>query len=148
MNKTALIIILVGLAAGLFFMFRGQPSNQVANSTEVSSNNESPISVKKGVTSNLNNVEVIDGVQYITIEAKGGYSPRVTSAKAGIPTKLLVKTNGTYDCSVALSIRSANFQKILAKTGEEEIDLGTPSAGTPTLGVCGMGMYSFEINYQ
>ena len=44
------------------------------------------------------NVEIKDGVQYITINARGGYSPKVSSAKPGIPTKLIVKTNGTYDC--------------------------------------------------
>ncbi len=92
-------------------------------------------------------VEIKEGVQYITINAKGGYSPITSTAQAGIPTKLIVKTNGTYDCSASLVIRSVGFQKILPQTGETEIDIGVPIAGEPLQGVCGMGMYSFTINF-
>ncbi len=91
------------------------------------------------------NVEVKDGVQYVTVTAKGGYSPRITKIKEGLPTKLIVKTDGTYDCSVSLVVRSLGFQKILQPTGEEIIDLGTPKAGDKIQGVCGMGMYYFQI---
>lgn len=91
------------------------------------------------------NVEVRDGVQYVTVTAKGGYSPRVTQIKGGIPTKLVVKTDGTFDCSASLVIRSVGFQKILQSTGEEVIDLGTPKSGDKVQGVCGMGMYNFQI---
>jgi plastocyanin domain-containing protein len=91
------------------------------------------------------NVEIRDGVQYVTVSAKGGYSPRVTEIKGGLPTKLIVKTDGTYDCSASLVIRSVGFQKILQPTGEEIIDLGTPKSGEKVQGVCGMGMYNFQI---
>lgn len=94
------------------------------------------------------NVEVRDGVQYVTITAKGGYSPRVTKIKGGLPTMLVVKTDGTYDCSASLVIRSMDFQKILQPTGEEIIDLGTPKSGEKVQGVCGMGMYNFVINFS
>ena len=93
-------------------------------------------------------VEIRDGVQYIRISAGGGYSPQVTNAKGGIPTKLIVKTNGTYDCSSSLVIRSIGFQKILPQNGDTEIDIGTPKAGEPLRGTCGMGMYSFLINFN
>src|SRR3989338_8230794 len=95
----------------------------------------------------VENVEVRDGVQYVTINDKGGYSPQVSNARAGIPAKLIVKTNGTFDCSSALVIRQLNFQKILSQTGEEIIDLGIPKAGEPLQGLCSMGMYSFLINF-
>ncbi len=91
------------------------------------------------------NIEIRDGVQYVTIIAKGGYSPRITDIKAGLPTKLLVKTDGTYDCSASLVVRSVGFQKILQPTGEEIVDLGIPKSGDTIRGVCGMGMYSFQI---
>ncbi len=91
---------------------------------------------------------VKDGVQYITITARGGYTPEVSVAQSGIPTKLIVKTNGTYDCSSSLVIKSLNYQKILPQTGEEIIDLGIPKAGIPLQGVCGMGMYNFVINFS
>ena len=92
-------------------------------------------------------VEIRDGVQYINVSASGGYSPRITQAQAGIPTKLIMKTNGTYDCSASLVIRAVSFQEILPQSGETEIDLGIPKAGVPIQGVCGMGMYSFRIDF-
>jgi len=91
------------------------------------------------------NVEVREGVQYVTINARGGYSPRVSDIQAGMPTKLVVKTNGTFDCSAALVVRSVGFQKILQSTGEEVIDLGIVNSGEKIQGVCSMGMYSFQI---
>ena len=101
-----------------------------------------------GNSTSIENLQIKNGIQYITINAGGGYSPRVSSAKAGIPTKLIVKTNGVYDCSSSLAIHSIGFQKILPQTGETEIDIGTPKAGIPLQGVCGMGMYNFLINFN
>ena len=98
-----------------------------------------------GEAAQLQNIEIRDGVQYVTITAKGGYSPRITEIKGGLPTKLVVKTDGTYDCSASLVVRSVGFQKILQPTGEEVIDLGTPKSGDKVQGVCGMGMYNFQI---
>lgn len=94
------------------------------------------------------NVEIRDGIQYVTIDAKGGYAPRVSSAQADIPTKLIVKTNGTYDCSAALVIRSIGYQKVLPQTGAETIDVGTARAGTSLQGTCSMGMYNFVLNFS
>ena len=130
MNKTVYIIITLALVIGIGIVFLGGSKN----------NTETGGSAQ--------NVEIKDGVQYVTINAKGGYSPKVSTAKADIPTKLIVKTDGTYDCSASLVIRSVGFQKILAQTGEEVIDLGTPKAGQPLQGLCGMGMYNFAVNFN
>jgi plastocyanin domain-containing protein len=132
MNKIALSIITVALVIGLGIIFFGGTQN----GTETTS------------TQSEQNIEIRDGVQYITIDAKGGYSPRVSSAQADIPTKLIVKTNGTYDCSSALVIRSVGYQKILPQTGEEIIDIGTSKAGSSVQGTCSMGMYSFVVNFS
>ena len=132
MNKIALSIITVALVIGLGIIFFGGSQN----STETSS-------AQSG-----QNIEIRDGVQYITIDAKGGYSPRVSSAQADVPKKLIVRTNGTYDCSSALVIRSIGYQKILPQTGEEIIDVGIPKAGTPLQGTCSMGMYNFVVNFS
>lgn len=131
MNKLPYIIITIALVVGLGFIFVG--SSKSKNDT--------------GTNQVVQNSEIKDGVQYITIDAKGGYSPKVSTGKAGIPTKLIVKTNGTYDCSASLVINSLNYKKILTQTGEEIIDLGIPKAGEPLQGVCGMGMYNFLINF-
>ncbi len=132
MNKTVSIIITVGLVVGIgIILAPGIKSNNNTNPNQTAQT-----------------AEIKNGVQYITINAKGGYSPQTVTAKAGIPTKLIVKTNGTYDCSSSLIIHSMNYQKILPQTGETEIDLGIPKSGTPLQGVCGMGMYSFVVNFN
>ncbi len=130
MNKTASIIITIALVIGIGIIF---------TSKSLFKNNTT--------TQTVQNVEIKDGVQYIRISAKGGYSPKVSEAKAGIPTKLIVTTGGTFDCSASLVIKSLNYQKILPQTGETEIDIGIPKAGEPFQGVCGMGMYNFVVNF-
>ena len=131
MNKTASIIITVALAIGIGIVFLQQPKDN------------------SGLTMNrsVQNVEMKDGIQYVTIHAQVGYSPKISTAQAGIPTKLIIKTEGTYDCSASLIIRSIGYQKILPQTGEEVIDLGTPQTGT-LLGLCSMGMYNFALNFN
>ena len=131
MNKTASIIITIALVVGIGIVFLGQSKNNPGSTG----------------TESAQNVEIRDGVQYVTINARGGYLPKVSTAQANTPTKLIVKTNGTYDCSASLVIRSIGYQKILPNTGEEVIDLGTPQTGT-IQGLCSMGMYNFAVDFN
>lgn len=94
-----------------------------------------------------NNVTMENGVQIIDLRARGGYSPRKSVAKAGIPTILKVNTNSTFDCSSAIRIPSQGISKNLPPSGSTEIDLGRPVGGIMR-GSCAMGMYFFEINFQ
>lgn len=130
MNKKALTIVSIGLIIALgIVVFGGSGTTRPSSTTPIE------------------NVQVKEGIQYITIEARGGYTPQASTAQAGIPTKLIVKTNGTYDCSSALVIKSLNYQKFLPQNGEEVIDVGIPIAGEPLRGVCSMGMYSFIVTF-
>jgi len=94
-----------------------------------------------------NNVSVVDGKQIIEIRAKGGYQPRKSIAQAGLPTILRFDTNGTFDCSSSVRIPSLGISQILPQSGETDIDLGLPQIGT-LQGMCGMGMYRFEIEFK
>lgn len=95
----------------------------------------------------VDNVSIIDGLQIIEISARGGYFPRKTQAKAGIPTVIRFNTQGTFDCSSSVRIPSMNISKILPQTGLTDIDIGSGEIGT-LKGSCGMGMYPFEIEFQ
>ncbi|MDO8585176.1 MAG: hypothetical protein Q7R85_03620 [bacterium] len=95
-----------------------------------------------------NNVSVVDGKQFITINAKGGYYPRVTVAKAGLPTVLKMNTRGTFDCSAALAIPSLGYRNMLPPSGEMLIDIPPQKSGTVMRGLCAMGMYSFTVNFN
>ena len=127
-NTIISVIISVALIGGILYVVTDRPTSS------------------GGEVVQSQNVEVNGGVQYVTIVAKGGYSPSVTEIKGGLSTKLIVKTDGTYDCSASLVVRPTGFQKTLQPTGEEVIDLGTPKSGEKIQGVCGMGMYNFQIN--
>lgn len=89
-----------------------------------------------------------NGVQYITISARGGYSPSIVSAKAGIPTVIEVETNGTYDCSASLVIPKLGFQEFLPATGTTKIDVPAESAQGSLDLLCSMGMYGATIEFD
>ena len=86
--------------------------------------------------------------QIIDVTAKGGYAPKVTAAKAGVPTVLRITTNGTFDCSAGLTIPSLGYRKFLEPSGVAEIEVPPQKAGASLKGVCVMGMYSFEIRFS
>ncbi len=95
-----------------------------------------------------NNVSVIDGKQIITIDAKGGYSPKITTAKADMATTLRVGTNGTFDCSSALTIPSLSYRSNLPPSGVTDIEIPPQKPGTKLQGLCAMGMYNFAVNFK
>jgi len=101
-----------------------------------------------GVVDTKNNVSIVEGKQVIQIIAKGGYSPRNSVAKAGMPTVLKIKTSGTFDCSSALVIPSLSYRANLPMSGETLIDVPTQPVGSTLQGICAMGMYSFSVQFN
>jgi plastocyanin domain-containing protein len=93
-----------------------------------------------------NNVSIVEGVQIVDLRARGGYQPRKSVAKAGVPTIIRFTTNGTFDCSTAVRIPSLNIARTLQTKGTTEIEIGAQQAGL-LRGSCGMGMYPFEIEF-
>jgi uncharacterized protein len=146
MKKTAAIpallsVVLVLGIAYMLFSGSGNEDAQPGNTSESSQNLQSTANPTANVT-------VKDNVQYVTLTAKGGYSPEVSIAKADMPTKLIMKTNGTYDCSLALVVRSAGYRGMLPSTWETTVDLGSPKPGENLSGNCSMGMYGFSIKFR
>jgi Cu+-exporting ATPase len=88
------------------------------------------------------------GKQIVEIGVKGGYSPKVTSAKADMPTTLRMKTNGTFDCSSGVTIPSLGIRQTLPSSGSTDIEVPAQKAGTTLDGVCVMGMYHFAVNFN
>lgn len=102
----------------------------------------------RGGEGETNNIRVENGKQIIKINAKGGYFPRKTKAAADIPTVIRMNTKGTFDCSSSLVIPKLGYRKILPAEGNTDIELQAQKAGTKIQGLCGMGMYNFEISFQ
>ena len=134
MNKSTIIAIIIGAAfiVGAFFL----------------SGKDTPTTTTTDKAQPQNNVTVEGGKQIVAISAKGGYLPRITEAKADMPTTLQIETTGTFDCSSTLNLPSMNFQKNLPPTGITEVDIPPQPAGSTFEGLCGMGMYRFEIAFK
>ncbi|MGE7385157.1 sulfite exporter TauE/SafE family protein [Streptomyces sp. NPDC004126] len=89
-----------------------------------------------------------DGSQTLTVRARtNAYAPGAITAKAGIPTTLVVATRGTDGCVRSFVVPDLGVQKILPVTGETTIDLGARKPGTLEF-TCGMGMYGGTITFE
>ncbi len=127
MKSTIISIIVAVILIGGAFMFTGNGGSN--NSVEIA-----------------NNVSIVDGKQIIEITTRGGYQPRKSIAKAGLPTIIRFNTQGTFDCSSSVRIPKLNISKLLPQTGMTDIDIGNSELGT-LKGSCGMGMYYFEVEF-
>jgi len=134
--NTTIVIIFAGVLIAGAILFT---SNKSTNSPSLGEGEVKNVVINEPDTANQK--------QIIEINARGGFDPEKSLAKAGVPTILRFKTKGTFDCSSSIRIPSLNISKILPQTGETDIDIGTPTAGK-LQGMCGMGMYPFEINFK
>ena len=91
---------------------------------------------------------MIGGKQVIEIDAKGGYSPRVTLAKANTPTTIKIKTSGTFDCSSAVTIPKIGYRANLPSSGVTDIEIPPQKPGATIQGLCAMGMYNFQVRFN
>lgn len=126
-EKTFIIMALVGgflFASGLFY-FSGSSTRPEVGVAQVSG----------------------DG-QVLEIKANRGYSPSNLTAKAGVATTLKVETDGTFDCSSSLVIPKMKYSKTLPSTGVTNVSIPIDQTHGTLTGLCAMGMYKFNINFQ
>lgn len=141
-----LIIVLLSIVIiGLLFLIFSKSNSSDSNSSNSSSTSYADASASQATPAN--NVTTEDGKQIITIDVKGGYNPKVSSAKAGVPTVLRFKTNGAFGCASSIYLPSMSYRTNLPLSGNTDIPLPTQKAGV-FRGMCGMGMYNFIINFQ
>lgn len=94
------------------------------------------------------NVSIQDGKQVVEITAKGKYAPRLTTAQADMPTVLKVRTQGTFDCTAALTVPAVSYKAMLEPTGVAVIEIPPQKPGAVVQGVCAMGMYNFQVKFN
>ncbi|MDQ3943866.1 MAG: cupredoxin domain-containing protein [Actinomycetota bacterium] len=81
------------------------------------------------------------GVQHIVIEVRdASYSPSRVVAKAGLATRLTLRTDGVQGCTRAFVVPAANLELPLPETGDTVLELGELAAGRINY-TCAMGMY-------
>ncbi|AKM83997.1 TPA: hypothetical protein DCZ46_01545 [Candidatus Campbellbacteria bacterium] len=135
MKPTTIAILIIVVLIGASFVY--SRNKDVSDDTK-----------KEEIKEVKSNVSVVDGKQIITIDARGGYFPQMTIAKADMPTIIKVETKSTFDCSSALVIPDLNYQKNLPPTAVTEIEVPPQKAGEEIQGLCSMGMYSFQIKFE
>lgn len=94
------------------------------------------------------NVIMVDGKQQITIVAGQGYSPKVTIAKAWVPTEIKIQGNNAYGCESAVRIPKIDYAKNLDPQWYDIIQVTEQNPWDVINGTCGMGMYSFQIKFN
>ncbi|GAA3137539.1 sulfite exporter TauE/SafE family protein [Kribbella aluminosa] len=88
---------------------------------------------------------VVNGQQTVVITARSGsYRPGNVQVRSGLPTTLVVKSEGATGCIRSFTIPSRNMQEVLPATGETRIDLSVLQPGRLDY-ACGMGMYTGVI---
>lgn len=135
MKKITIIAIIIGAALVVAALVLSSEKTPATNKVSTDSNATS-------------NVTIEDGKQIVDIAIRGGYSPKLTEAKADVPTILRMKTENTFDCTSVLNIPALSYQKNLPSTGITEVEVPPQKAGSTLEGLCGMGMYRFEIAFK
>ncbi|MFE1788724.1 sulfite exporter TauE/SafE family protein, partial [Streptomyces sp. NPDC059525] len=87
------------------------------------------------------------GKQIVTLTVTDFYSPTSFTAKAGVPTTLVLHGKDSGGCARAFTIPELGVQKIVKRDGDTEIDLGTRNPGTLRFS-CAMGMQTGSIDFK
>ncbi len=137
MTKSNIIMVLITVlvvVGGIFLMKMNRPDN--SSSTDSSN------------TGWASNVVVTNGKQQITISAGNGYFPKMTIAKADIPTTLIMQWKNAYGCESAVRIPQLAYTKNLEANESDTITIPAQKAWSTINGTCGMGMYNFQIMFE
>ncbi|MGP3980850.1 urease accessory protein UreH domain-containing protein [Streptomyces sp. KR80] len=87
------------------------------------------------------------GRQIVTLTVTDFYVPTEFTAKAGVPTTLVLHGKDSGGCARAFTIPELGVQEIVKRNGYTEVDLGTRKPGT--LGFsCAMGMQTGTITFK
>lgn len=87
------------------------------------------------------------GKQIVTLTVTDFYVPTQFTARAGVPTTLVLHGKDSGGCARAFTIPELGVQEIVKRDGDTEIDLGTRKPGTLRFS-CAMGMQTGAIDFK
>jgi len=76
------------------------------------------------------------------------YSPSLISAPAGKPLNLTLITSGTTGCTRSFVIPAMGLQRVLAESGQTQLEIPAQAARGDLRFTCSMGMYSGYIKFS
>jgi plastocyanin domain-containing protein len=88
-----------------------------------------------------------DGVQQVTIDVEGGYSPSSVRVRRDAPVRLVFDRKETNSCSEELVIGSLGVRRFLTPFQKTAVDLPPLSPGTYDF-TCGMGMLHGRLEVE
>ncbi|MFI6770713.1 sulfite exporter TauE/SafE family protein [Streptomyces sp. NPDC050355] len=87
------------------------------------------------------------GKQVVTLTVTDFYETTAFTAKAGVPTTLVLHGKDAGGCARAFTIPELGVSEIVERNGDTKVDLGTRKPGTLRFS-CAMGMQTGTINFQ
>lgn len=87
------------------------------------------------------------GKQIVTLTVTDFYLPAQFTAKAGLPTTLILRGKDSGGCARAFTIPELGVQEIVKRDGDTKVDLGTRNPGTLRFS-CAMGMQTGTIDFK
>ncbi|MDD9375669.1 sulfite exporter TauE/SafE family protein [Streptomyces sp. ZAF1911] len=90
--------------------------------------------------------DAASGRQIVTLTVTDFYVPTQFTAKAGVPTTLVLHGQDSGGCARAFTIPELGVREIVKRDGDTEIDLGTRKPGTLRFS-CAMGMQTGAIEF-
>ncbi|WP_274560831.1 sulfite exporter TauE/SafE family protein [Streptomyces spiramyceticus] len=124
-------------ASGPFIVEGGEGSGSVGGSGtgEETTGAENPVRIDAS------------GKQIVTLTVTDFYVPTQFTAKAGVPTTLVLHGKDSGGCARAFTIPELGVQEIVKRDGDTKVDLGTRKPGTLRFS-CAMGMQTGTIEFQ
>ncbi|MBT2395998.1 sulfite exporter TauE/SafE family protein [Streptomyces sp. ISL-100] len=87
------------------------------------------------------------GQQIVTLTVTDFYETTQFTAKADVPTTLVLRGKDSGGCARAFTIPELGIQEIVKRNGDTKVDLGTRKAGTLRFS-CAMGMQTGTIDFK
>ncbi|MFE6506333.1 sulfite exporter TauE/SafE family protein [Nocardioides sp. NPDC057767] len=141
-GRLALATGIVVLLAGFYTLNGGLT---LAGSPLAAQNLKQTFGIDQPAIADASTVTMADGTQTAVITVTSGrFSPANLALKAGVPTKVIFRSQGAYGCVRALVVPALNTQTVLPENGDTPFDLGITKAGRIDYS-CSMGMYSGTI---
>lgn len=141
-GRLALGTGVVVLVAGLYTLNGGLT---LAGSPLAAQNLKQTLGIGQPAAADTSTVTTENGTQTAVITVTSGqFSPANLALKAGVPTKVIFRSQDAYGCVRALVIPSLGTETVLPENGDTPLDLGVTKPGRIEYS-CSMGMYSGTI---
>ncbi len=143
LGAVVLVLGLVTVNAGLVVLGAPITAQTLASSVRGGAVAASPVATTEPLSPSGSAVAGAEQVIYVDAR-NDGFAPGTATAKAGVPTRLVFRTQDVHSCILWIVVPSKGISAALPSTGETSVELGRLDPGE-TRYACSMGMYTGSI---